>query len=340
MLFWRKALCAEWEDMVPKWTSTVVTLALAVLLDVIGAPAAAQDYPNRPITLVVPFPAGGGNDALARVVAEKMSKTLGQQVVVENRAGAGGTIGTRAVAKAPADGYTILLSYTGTLAINPSLYPNAGIDPRKDFAPIGLIAFLPSVLVVHPSLPVRNTGELIAYAKANRGKINYGFVPSTVGHITTELFARTAGIELTSIPYKGNGNALGDLLGGHVSMMFISLLPIIGNVKAGTLRALAITSPQRSALLPDVPPISESGLPGFSAVTHYGLAAPPGTPRPVIERLNKELHAALAMDDVRAKLSVDGAVPLPGTPEAYATVIDTEEKNWGSTVRSLNLKVE
>ena len=303
-------------------------------------PAAAQDYPNRPITLVVPFPAGGGNDALARVVAEKMSKTLGQQVVVENRGGAGGTIGTRAVARAAPDGYTILLSYTGTLAINPSLYPNAGYDPRRDFAPIGLIAYLPSVLVVHPNLPVRTTGELIGYAKANRGKINYAFVPSTVGHITTELFARTAGIELTSIPYKGNGNALGDLLGGHVSMMFISLLPIIGNVKAGTLRALAITSPARSDLLPDVPPIAESGLPGFSAVTHYGLAAPAGTPRATVERLNKELQAALKLDDVRAKLSIDGAVPLPGPPEAYAVVIDTEEKSWGSTVRSLNLKVE
>ena len=316
-------------------------LAAAVLAGLlIGAPASAQGYPVRPVTLVVPFPAGGGNDALARVVAEKMSKTLGQQVVVENRAGAGGTIGTRAVAKAAPDGYTILLSYTGTLAINPSLYPNAGYDPRKDFAPIGLIAYLPSVLVVHPSLPVRSTAELIAHAKANRGKINYAFVPSTVGHITTELFARSAGIELTSIPYKGNGNALGDLLGGHVSMMFISLLPIIGNVKAGTLRALAITSPQRSALLPDVPPISESGLPGFSAVTHYGLAAPPETPRAIVERLNKELQAALTLDDVRAKLSVDGAVPLTGPPEDYAAVIDTDETNWGSTVKSLNRKVE
>ncbi len=315
-------------------------VAFIVAAVLFAAPSAAQDFPNRPITLVVPFPAGGGNDALARVVADKMSKPLGQQVVVENRSGAGGTIGTRAVAKAHPDGYTILLSYTGTLAINPSLYPNAGYDPRKDFEPIGLIALLPSVLVVHPSLPARSTAELIAFAKANRGKINYAFVPSTVGHITTELFARSAGIELTSIPYKGNGNALGDLLGGHVSMMFISLLPIIGNVRAGTLRALAITSPQRSALLPDVPPISESGLPGFSAVTHYGLVAPAGTPRAVIDRLNKELQAALALDDVRAKLAVDGAVPLPGPPAAYAAMIDAEEKNWGSTVKSLNLKVE
>ena len=254
------------------------------------APASAQDYPTKPITLVVPFPAGGGNDALARLVAEKMSRALDRQVVVENRGGAGGTIATRAVAKTVPDGYTILLSYTGTLAINPSLYPNAGYDPRKDFAPIGLIGSLPSVLVVHPSLPVHSVVELIAYAKANPGKVNYAFVPGTVGHIATELFAKTAGIELTKIPYKGNGDALGNLIGGHVSMMVLAIVPIIGNVKAGTLRALAVTSGERSALLPDVPPIADPGLPGFAAVIRYGLAAPPGTPRPIIDRLNKELR--------------------------------------------------
>ena len=304
------------------------------------APASAQDYPTKPITLVVPFPAGGGNDALARLVAEKMSRALGQQVVVENRGGAGGTIATRAVAKTVPDGYTILLSYTGTLAINPSLYPNAGYDPRKDFAPIGLIGSLPSVLVVHPSLPVHSVAELIAYAKANPGKVNYAFVPGTVGHIATELFANTAGIELTKIPYKGNGDALGNLIGGHVSMMVLAIVPIIGNVKAGTLRALAVTSGERSALLPDVPPIADAGLPGFAAVIRYGLAAPPGTPRPIIERLNKELRAALAADDLRAKLAADGAVPEPGSPEDYAAAIDADEKKWAPIVKSLNLKFE
>ena len=305
-----------------------------------GAPASAQTYPTKPITLVVPFPAGGGNDALARLVAEKMSRALGQQVVVENRGGAGGTIATRAVAKTAPDGYTILLSYTGTLAINPSLYPNAGYDPRQDFAPIGLIGSLPSVLVIHPSLPVHSVAELIAYAKANPGKVNYAFVPGTVGHIATELFAKTAGIELTKIPYKGNGDALGNLIGGHVSMMVLAIVPIIGNVKAGTLRALAVTSGGRSALLPDVPPIADSGLPGFSAVIRYGLVAPPGTPRPIIDRLNKELRAALAADDLRAKLAADGAVPEPGSPEDYAAAIDVDEKKWAPIVKSLNLKFE
>jgi tripartite-type tricarboxylate transporter receptor subunit TctC len=194
--------------------------------------------------------------------------------------------------------------------------------------------------VVHPSLPVQSTTELIAYAKANPGKINYAFVPGTVGHISTNLFAKTAGIELTSIPYKGNGDALGNLIGGHVSMMFLSIVPIIGNVKAGTLRALAVTSGTRSALLPDVPPIAESGLPGFSAVIRYGLAAPPETPRPIVERLNKELRAALAADDLRAKLAADGAVPEPGTPADYAAAIDADEKKWAPIVKSLNLKFE
>src|SRR6188508_2254126 len=193
------------------------------------APASAQDYPTKPITLVVPFPAGGGNDALARLVAEKMSRALGQQVVVENRGGAGGTIATRAVAKTAPDGYTILLTYTGTLAINPSLYPNAGYDPRKDFAPIGLIGSLPSVLTVHPSLPIHSTAELVTYAKANPNRIACGFVPGTIGHMTTELFAKAANFEITRVPYKGNGTAVGDLIGGHITMMVLSIQTVVGN---------------------------------------------------------------------------------------------------------------
>jgi tripartite-type tricarboxylate transporter receptor subunit TctC len=317
-----------------------IALAGAALLVAAAPLAHAQSYPSRTITLVVPFPAGGGNDALARLVAERMSKPLGQQVVVENRGGAGGTIATRAVAKGPADGYTILLTYTGTLAINPSLYPNAGYDPRKDFAPIGAIGTLVSVLVMHPSLPIGSTGDLITYAKANPGNVNYGFVPGTVGHISTEMFARSAGITLTNIPYRGNGNAIADLLGGHVSMMFLSILPVNGPIQGGKLRALAVASPQRSPLLPDVPTIAESGLPGFSAVITYGLAAPAGTPRAIIERLNRELNAALDDGELRARLAAEGGQVLPGKPEDYAAEIDREEKRWGPLVKSLDLKVE
>jgi tripartite-type tricarboxylate transporter receptor subunit TctC len=302
--------------------------------------AAAQIYPTRPVTVVIPFPPGGGNDALGRMVADKMSKSLDQQVVVDNRGGAGGTIATRAVARSAPDGYTILLGYTGTLAVNPSLYPNPGYDPRKDFAPIGLIAGLSSVLVVHPSVPVHSVAELIAFAKAQPGRINYAFVPGTVGHITTELFAEFAGIKITRIPYKGNGPALTDLIGGHVSMMFLSILPVLEHVRAGTLNALAVTSAMRSALLPDVPTIAQSGVPGFSAVIHYGLLAPTGTPRNIIERLNAALVNALAADDVRVRLAAEGGEVLPGTPEDYAADIDSEETRWGALVRKLNLKIE
>jgi tripartite-type tricarboxylate transporter receptor subunit TctC len=302
--------------------------------------AAAQAYPNRPVMLVVPFPPGGGNDALARAAADGMSKTLGQQVVVDNRGGAGGTVATRAVAKSAPDGYTILLAYTGTLAINPTLYPSPGYDPRKDFAPIGMIGSLSSVLVVHPSLPVHSVAELMAFAKANPGKVNYAFTPGTVGHITTEAFAKASAINLTRIPYKGNGPAMADLLGGHVSMMFLSILPVIGQIRSGTLRALAVTSAARSTLLPDVPTVAEAGLPDFSAVIHYGLVTPAGTPRGIVERLNKELVTTLGGDDLRARLASEGAVALPGTPEDYAAVIDREETKWGALVRELNLKIE
>jgi tripartite-type tricarboxylate transporter receptor subunit TctC len=323
-----------------KPTGWLVALVAGAVLGASTVAASAQSYPNRSITLVVPFPAGGGNDALARLVAERMSKTLGQQVVVENRGGAGGTVATRAIAKAAPDGYTILLSYTGTFAINPTLYPNAGYDPRKDFAPIGAIGTLTSVMVTHPSLPVRSTKELIAYAKANPGKVNYAFVPGTVGHISTEMFAGSANITLTKIPYKGNGDAISNLLGGHVQMMFLSILPVIGQIQGGKLNALAVASPARSQLIPDVPTIAESGVPGFSAVITYGLAAPGGTPRAIVERLNKELRTALEDQVLRKRLDAEGGAVLPGTPDDYAAMIDSEEKKWGPLVKSLALKVE
>jgi tripartite-type tricarboxylate transporter receptor subunit TctC len=325
-------------------TKPACLLAAVVACAVSGAAietaAAQQPFPSRPVTLVVPFPAGGGNDALARLVAERMSKTLGQQVIVENRGGAGGTVATRAIVKSPPDGHTILLSYTGTFAINPTLYSNSGYDPRKDFAAIGSIGTLTSVLVSNPSLPVKSTAELIAYAKAHPGKINYGFVPGTVGHISTEMFARSANIKLTNIPYKGNGNAIADLMGGHVSMMFLSILPVIGQIQAGTLNALAVASPARSALIPNVPTIAESGVPGFSAIITYGLAAPPGTPRAIVERLNKDLQIALADETLRKRLDAEGGQVLPGTPDEYAATIDAEEKKWGPLIKSLNLKMD
>lgn len=303
--------------------------------------AGADDYPTRPITLIVPFPPGGSTTVMARNVADKMSATLGQPVVVENRGGAGGTIGTRSVAKAAPDGYTILLSYTATMAIAPSLNVNAGYDPRKDFVPIGMIGFAPNVLVVHPSLPARSVAELIAYAKAAPAPVQYGSPGvGTVNHLAGEYLASETGVKLQHVPYKGNGPAMGDLLGGHIPMMFVPIPVALGNVKAGTLRGLAITTAKRSGLLPDLPTLAESGVPGFDVALRYGLMAPTGTPPAVIARLNRELNAALATEDVKQRLATEGAEALPGTPEAYAADVDADEKKWSGLVKKLGIKVE
>ena len=294
----------------------------------------AADYPNHPITLIVPYAPGGGNDVLARGVAEPMGNTLRQPVVIENHGGAGGSIGTRQVAKSAPDGYTLGLGGTGTLAIDPTLYPNAGYDPRKDFAPVGLIATSPLIILVNASLPAHNVQELIALAKAQPGKLNYASAGRGSGiHLGTVLFAATAGIELTHIPYKGSGPALTDLLGGHVAIYFSSLPPAIGLVKEGKLHALGVTSLKRSPIFPDVPTVAEQGLPGFEAVLHYGIVAPAGTPRPIVDKLNAALRAALNSDEVHRRIATEGAEPLPTTPNQYAADIDREETKWSALVK-------
>ena len=303
--------------------------------------AGADDYPTRPVTLIVPFPPGGSTTVMARNVADKMSAALGQQIVVDNRGGAGGTLGTRSVAKAAPDGYTILLSYTATMAIAPAMNANAGYDPRKDLAPIGMIGFAPSVLVVHPSLPVHSIAELVSRAKAATSPMQYGSPGvGTVNHLAFEYLAAETGIKLQHVPYKGNGPAISDLLGGHIQMMFLPIPVALGNIKAGTLRALAISSAKRTSLLPDLPTVAESGVPGFEVALRYGLAAPAGTPPAIIARLNKELNAALAAEDVKTRLATEGAEALPGTPEAYAADIAAEETKYGGLVKKLSLKVE
>ena len=302
--------------------------------------ASAQDYPTRPITLVVPYPAGGGNDVLGRLVAERMSKLLGGTIVVENRGGAGGTIGTRQVAKAAPDGYTMLIA-TSSLAINPSLYPNVGYDPRKDFAPIGLLASGANVVLVHPSVPATSIPELIALAKKDPGKLNFASTGSGSSvHLAAELFAAMAGIKINHVPYRGSGPALNDLLGGHVTMMFATLPSAIGIVRGGKVRALAVTGAKRSDVFPELPTIAEAGLRGYAAELHYGLVAPAGTPRPIIERLNAALRGALEDATLRERLAREGAVPLPSTPEEYAADIEAEEKLWGKIVRDAGVKGE
>jgi tripartite-type tricarboxylate transporter receptor subunit TctC len=303
--------------------------------------ASCQDYPTRPITLIVPYSAGGGNDVMARMAAEKMSRTLGQQIVIENRGGAGGSIATQQVAKAAPDGYTLGLGGTGTLAIDPTLYLNVGYDPRKDFAPIGLIATSALVLVVTPSLPAASIPELIALAKQQPGELTFASAGTGSGiHLAGEYFATLAGIKLVHVPYKGSAPALTDLVGGHVAMYFSSLPPAVQLVKEGKVRALAVTSSQRSPIFPDLPTVTEAALPGYEAVLHYGIVAPARTPRPVIDKLSAALTAAVTSEDLRAKLADDGAEPLLSTPEEYAADIDREEAKWSAVVKKSGAKVE
>jgi tripartite-type tricarboxylate transporter receptor subunit TctC len=316
-------------------------LVLAALIGARVAAAAADGYPLRPITLIVPFPAGGGVDAVARIVADKLAAGLGQPLVIDNRGGAAGVIGMRMGARAAADGYTLVLAHTGSTSINPSLYATAGYDPRADFAPIGLISSTPVMLMAHPSFPAKSIAALIAMAKKEPGKINFGTPPpGTGGYLAAELFKSMSGAEMTIIPYKGTAALTTDLLGGHVPVGFNVIAPAMGSLQSGSLRALAVAGPTRSGLFPDVPTVNESGLPGFEAVLHYGLLAPAGTPKEIIARLNKELRALVASPDVRERIAADGGDPLPSSPEQYAADIDREEAKWSVLIKKLNLKVE
>jgi len=319
-------------------TGTAAVLA-AALSCAAAVAAAAQDYPARPIMLVVPFAPGGGNDTLARLMAQHMSRALGQQVVIDNRAGAGGTLATRQVAKAAPDGYTLVMAHSGTVGIGPSLYANAGYDPRKDFSAIGLVASIQYAVVVHPDLPARSAAELIALARTQ--PVNYASAGvGSVSHVSTELFASMAGITLTHVPYRGTGPALNDLVGGHVAVHMAPIPALIGLVRSGKLRAIAVTGPQRSPILPDTPTVTEKDLPGYEAVLHYGILAPAGTPPAIVARLNAELRAAIASDEIRARIADDGGDPIGSTPEDHAADIDREETKWGGLVRRLNLKAE
>jgi tripartite-type tricarboxylate transporter receptor subunit TctC len=301
--------------------------------------ASAEDYPSRPITLIVPFPPGGSTTIVIRSVSDKLGEALGQQIVIDNHAGAGGTVGTKALAKSEPDGYTIGLGYTGTLAIGPHLYSNVGYDPIKDFTPIGRIATAPNTLVVHPSFPAKNVQEFIAYAKANPGKVSFGSAGiGTVSHVCGEYFASATGIKLVHIPYKGTGPALSDLIGGHIPAAFAPIPATYANAKAGSIRMLAVTSLQRSTLAPEIPTIAEQGVPGFEAVLRYALVAPAGVPRPIIDKLNKALNTALATDEVRKRLALEGAEPVSGTPEQYAADLDKEVTLWAKVVKESGAK--
>jgi tripartite-type tricarboxylate transporter receptor subunit TctC len=313
----------------------------AVAASVVSAPASAQEYPNRTVMLVVPYPPGGGVDVLARVVAEKLSGVLGQQVIVDNRPGGSGLVGTRSVIRSAPDGYTLFLGHTGSISINPTLYANANFDPRKDFTPIGLIASMPVALLAHPSFPGKSLSDVVDIAKRERGKLNIG--TSAVGtgsYMTAELFKSITGVEAQLVPYKGTAQLMNDLLGGHVPVAFGVLPPAMGNLAAGTLRGIAMIDKQRFSLLPNIPTSAESGVPGFESSLHYGVLGPAGLPRPIVDKLNAALRTLVNTEDVKKRINNEGGDPLTSSHEQYAADIDQEERKWGALIKKLNLKVE
>jgi len=323
--------------------SHALAVFAAAIVALVAPLASAQPgtYPAKPIRLVVPFPPAGTTDILARAVAQKLSETWGQQVVVDNHPGAGGNIGSDIVAKASPDGYTLLMGTVGTHAINPSLYAKMPYDHVKDFVPVILVAGVPNVLVVNPSLPVKSVQELIAYGKANPGKLNYASSGNgTSIHLSGELFKTMTGVEMTHVPYKGSSPALTDLMGGQVQLMFDNLPSSLSFIKAGKLRALAVTSAERSAALPDVPTLAESGLPGFEASSWFGVLAPAGTPKPIVDKINGAVVAWLATPEAKEKLSSQGAIAAGGPPDAFAKHIAVETAKWAKVVKASGAHVD
>jgi len=312
-------------------------LALAALAD----PAAAQQYPARPVRMLIGFPPGGGTDIVGRIVAQKLSEYLGQQIVPENRGGATGMIAAELAAKAAPDGYTVMMGHISAMSILPSLYPKLTYDVARDFAPITLAAIGPNLLVVHPSLPVKNTNELIALAKARPGQLYYASPGSgSVQHLSAELFKLQAKVDMVHVPYKGSGPSLVDLIAGHVQLDFDAVPVVIGPARQGRLRALAVTSAKRSALLPDIPTISEAGVPGFDMSTWWGLVAPAAVNKAVITKLHAETVKVLALPEVRERLGSVGAEPGGNTPEQFAAFIRAETAKYARIIKEANIKID
>ena len=301
----------------------------------------AQNYPARPLRLIVPTAPGGGTDFTGRLVAAKLSETMGQQVVVENRGGGGGSVGADNAAKATADGYTLLLGSIATHAVNPALYKKLPYDHLKDFASVSLIGTVPNALVVHPSVPVKSMQEFIAYAKANPGKINYG--SSGVGsppHLSMELLRSMTGINLVHVPYKGAGPALADLLGGQVQAMCTSLAGLINFVKSGRVRALGVTTAKRNPQLPDVPTIVESGVPGYEVTIWYAVFAPVATPKAIVDKLNAEMVKALNSSEMKERMALQGMDPAPSTPAELTAFVKVETAKWAKAAKDSGATAE
>jgi tripartite-type tricarboxylate transporter receptor subunit TctC len=321
--------------------SARLACAMLSLALVASFEASAQAYPAKPIRYIVPFPPGGATDTLARAIAQKLTESMGQSVVIDNRPGAGGNIGIEAAVRSPADGYTIVTVATATVAINPTLYRNLSFDAGKDLAPVAFIAYVPNILVVNPSVPASNLGELIAYLKANPGKVNYASPGSgNSSHLAGEMFRQRAGVEITHVPYKGDAPAFTDLVGGQVQMMFAIMVTAVPHVKSGRLKPIALAGLQRAPSLPEVPTLSESGLPGFDAGAWFGVMAPANTPKDIVGRLNAEINKALQSQEVRDRLTPLGAAPTTMTPDQFSALIAKEREKWGKLVRDSGAQVD
>src|SRR5687768_6273129 len=304
-----------------------------------AAPLCAQTYPAKTVRVIVGFSPGGSTDVTARIVAQKLSEAWRQQVIVENRAGAGGNIGAEAVAKAPPDGYTLLVATTGVMAINHRLYRTLSYDAVRDFAPITQIGSLPLILIVHPSLPVKSVKDLIALAKARPGQLSYA--SSGVGgttHMTAEIFRMLTGVDIVHIPYKGSGQAMADLVGGQVPMAFDQVTSSYPQVEAGRLRALAVTSAKRFASVPHLPTMAEAGVPGYEAVSWNGLSAPAGTPREIVGRIQAEVARIVQLPDIKERFFRDGIEPVASTPEQFAAHIKAERAKWEKVIEAAGIK--
>ena len=306
-----------------------------------ASPGSGQGWPSRPIRFIVPFPPGGGTDVNARIIAPRLSAALGQQVVVENRTGAGGMVGTEVVAKSAPDGYSMVIATIGPIAINQSLYAKMTYDPAKDLAPVTITGEVPNGLVVHPTLPAKTLKELIALAKQRPRELNYGSSGAGAGdHLAAEMLSVMAGIRMTHVPYKGGPLAMVDLMAGNIQLIFATLATGMPYIRAGRVRTLAVAGAQRFALLPEVPTVAEAGVPGYAIHNWAGVFVAAGTPRPIIDRLNVEIVKALAAPDVRQKLLEMGLVAATNTPDQFARFIQSETVKWAKVVKDANLKLD
>ena len=317
----------------------VSTAAAVLLLSTSAIPAA--DYPTRPVRFVLGFAPGGASDTMARTIATRLSENLGQPVVIDNRPGAGGNIAAEIVARSAANGYTMLLGNNGILAVNVSLYPKLGFDPVKDFAPVVLIASQPNILVVHPAVTAGSVKDLVALAKSKPGQLNYASPGNgTTGHLAAELFKRMVGVEYTIIPFKGGGPAALAMLSGECQFTFATALSVQPHIKAGKLRALAVTTAKRSASFPGLPTVAEAGVPGFDAITWHGIVVPAGTPKPVIARLNSEFNKLLQTADMRERLMALGSDIIGGEPKQLTDYMRVEIPRWAKVIRESGAKAE